>query len=383
MRAALISIQSPISANLDHHAQARLCQIENLEQAQTIAIAESMRDGGSIAPMIICQAGSRLEERVRELSLPHIAIGSAANPFRLWRLWQWQRRHGLLAILSVGMGGVRLARRLWLMHGKDRAFLNYAFFMRTHSLEACNPAIFRGVSMCFCGTGILKDKLEGKVSSMKFSLPAFSIVAPGINLRNYIFPARESGPYDDGRNFAFGMAQSLEPGSGALLVIRAMAGIWQTEGIPPWEIRMFGGGSRFAEIMEEAQNLGVASRLSILEDQPLGEVCANCQAWLAPGSSPDEFPATLWAGFAAGLPVIMVKSGLHKERMRDVVAALGVDTNNPQDLAKAMIAILRDKSLREQLAGNGDQVRKMASLQTMAQNICAQLETLPATRQDD
>ena len=115
--------------------------------------------------------------------------------------------------------------------------------------------------------------------------------------------------------FVFGLADALTPRSGAQVVMRAMAAIWQRDDLPPWEVRALGGGPRLAEILDEAENLGVASRLSMLNEQYLPEVLPRCHAWIAPGSSPEELPESLWGGVAAGLPLLCSQSPLHLERL--------------------------------------------------------------------
>ena len=53
------------------------------------------------------------------------------------------------------------------------------------------------------------------------------------------------------------MGESLAPRSGAQLVTRAMAAIWQRDDLPPWEVRMLGGGPRFQEVLEAKKADGI------------------------------------------------------------------------------------------------------------------------------
>ena len=107
--------------------------------------------------------------------------------------------------------------------------------------------------------------------------------------------------------FIFGMSDALAPRSGAIMVMRAMAAIWQRHDLPAWEVRACGGGPRFQEVLEEAENLGVQSRLCLLNEQDLPEMLRPCRAWIAPGSAPDETPETLGAGMAAGMNCLVLK----------------------------------------------------------------------------
>ncbi len=208
-----------------------------------------------------------------------------------------------------------------------------------------------------------------QTGDMLLSLP------PGIRLDGFD-PAPVAFHADAGKHFVFGMGESLAPRSGALLVTRAMAALWQRDDLPPWEVRMTGGGPRFREILDEAVSLGVESRLCLLGEQPEAHVLRHCHAWLAPGSSPEEGPETLWAGFAAGLPVICSQNALHLERLRGHEdAVLPVAENDPQALAKAMIEFMRNAELRQALAQRGAALGPEASLQAMAQRACSLFET--------
>ena len=87
-----------------------------------------------------------------------------------------------------------------------------------------------------------------------------------------------------GERFIFCMRESLLPRSGATRVTRAMAALWQRTDLPPWEVRLYGGGDRFTEVFEEARALGVTSRLSLLGEQDcdvmktaLSSLTAYCQ----------------------------------------------------------------------------------------------------------
>ena len=176
--------------------------------------------------------------------------------------------------------------------------------------------------------------------------------------------------------FVFGLADALTPRSGAQVVMRAMAAIWQRDDLPPWEVRALGGGPRLAEILDEAENLGVASRLSMLNEQYLPEVLPRCHAWIAPGSSPEELPESLWGGVAAGLPLLCSQSPLHLERLsleacKPHHAALLVEENDPQALAKAMIDLMQNAELRRDLARGVQALRPLVGLEAFAARACA------------
>ncbi len=213
---------------------------------------------------------------------------------------------------------------------------------------------------------------------------SLTLLAPGMSLDDFLpttgYEKEQTAGSDtdaaaQGR-FVFGLADALTPRSGAQVVMRAMAAIWQRDDLPPWEVRALGGGPRLAEILDEAENLGVASRLSMLNEQYLPEVLPRCHAWIAPGSSPEELPESLWGGVAAGLPLLCSQSPLHLERLsleacKPHHAALLVEENDPQALAKAMIDLMQNAELRRDLARGVQALRPLVGLEAFAARACA------------
>lgn len=287
-----------------------------------------------------------------------------------FRLWRWQRRIEKLKILAVGGRSASLAARLQKMRKKDRADLNLYLPFPPDELPGGRDLARFG--RCLYGSDFIRKSLEEILDRNKAKLPRPDLIhaLPGLDIRAYI-PARS--PWLPGKRFIFGMAASLERDSGALMVIRAMAALWQHENLPEWEVRMFGAGPRFEEVMAEADVLGVLSRLSLLSAQALSEVAGLCTVWLAPGSSPFIPPEAIWAGFAAGIPVVASMNELHSEQIAEPYAMLPIDGKNPQSLAKAMLDLMRDERLRTDLALAGAAELPLISLEGMAERVCAAL----------
>ncbi|WP_165066937.1 glycosyltransferase [Desulfovibrio sp. ZJ200] len=380
MRVLLISLQDEKEARQSPTRQ----RAQALEQEQTLALAKAMRDGGRLAPLLVCRKNSRLRERADALHLPVLAVGgaSACNPLTLLRLWRWQRRHKKLLVQTVGPEAVPLGRRLRRMRPSGSTLLSHAFFLRPPAPEHC--AELRDAQHILCGSGHVRRRILKAWDTARQDAPAqkpdatalqeqeehLIILPPGISLEGFT-PSPEWGE----GHFIFGMGESLAPRSGVLQVIRAMAALWQRDDLPPWEVRMLGGGPRFNEALKEAVTLGVESRLCLLHEQYAPVVLRSCHVWIAPGDSPEESPETLWTGFAAGLPVIASQSELHAERLRGQEdAVLPVDESDPQSLAKAMIALMQEADLRRALAARAVALRAAVSLESMAHAACALFE---------
>lgn len=334
-------------------------KLAKLEAAQTLALALRLRDGEEFDPLIVCARGSLLDAAARELELESIALSGSVNPFKYWRLWKWQRKRASVLTFTIGESALKLGA--WLSK-KRRSPLWTSFFFNAPACAGRQKKILLKAERYLCGSEEIATRLAWNLAP-GIDLPIV-VTPPGVDLKAY----RRSTPWPGGKKrFVFGMGASLSKNSGAILVIRAMAAIWQQADLPPWETRMFGGGPRFREILDEAEALGVESRLSILADQPLSSVAGECDAWLAPGGSPDELPEVLWAGFAAGLPVICSASSLHEERLSEFPgAAIRVAENNPQELAGAMLKVIRDAETRSLLREASDKLRPAIGLNAMA-----------------
>ncbi|MDE7241787.1 glycosyltransferase [Desulfovibrio sp.] len=351
--------------------------LARLEAEQALAMTSALHAGGVVPPLLVCVEGSWLHAEATARELPVLAVSGAGSMAAHVRLWRWQRPRDFLLIQTVGEASARLGRRVLAMRKKGSAALSHAFFVRPPAPELCRGRALRAASRVFCGS----DHVRGRIRELWEALPekrrsaaTLEVLPPGIHLADYL-PQPEPWPGASGgeRRCIFGMGESLAADSGALAMVRAMAALWQREDLPPWEVRMFGAGPRFEEILHEAVSLGVAGRLCILGDQPSAEAARQCAAWVAPGTSPQELPQTLWAGVAAGLPLICAQSGLHRERLAGMppMTAVRIPERDPQALAGALIAIMRDERLRARMRQAGESVRPRIGLAAMAAHFCA------------
>ena len=341
-------------------------ELARVEAAQALAMTCALQKDGRFTPLFVCRRGSPVHQRAAELDLPLLAVRGPGDVAAHVRLWRWQRRAGFLIVQTVGEEALGLSRRVFGMRKKGSAHLAHAFFVRPPAPEAARGGAVRAASRVFCGSEHVRARLHGLWEDLPETRrpdAVLDLLAPGLPLADYPRAPETGG----GARYIFGMGESLQPHSGALSMVRAMAALWQREDLPAWEVRMFGAGPRFAEILHEAESLGVAGRLSILGEQP-PEVLRQCSAWVAPGTSPEELPQTLWGGIALTIPLICAQSALHRERLAGAPAhaALRVREGDPQALARAMIAVMRDGRLGARLQMAGESLRPAIGLEAMA-----------------
>ena len=105
MRVLLIALQQttdgPASPEEQRHwtEMGAPMRLARLEEDHALALACAMRDGGRLAPMLLCQKNSRLHRRAAALNLP---ILTAGGPMDFMRLWLWQRKHKHLLVQTFG-----------------------------------------------------------------------------------------------------------------------------------------------------------------------------------------------------------------------------------------------------------------------------------------
>ena len=448
MRVLLIALQNTTPCPATPEEQARWAELGSpmrtarMEEEHALALARSMRDGGNFAPMLVCLERSSLHGRAVQLNLPVIPVSGASvrNPLNLWKLWRWQRRHARLLVQTIGQDAMALGRSVLRMRKPGATLLAHAFLLRPPTAQSMTGKPFLAAHKTLCGSQHILERMPAHIMpeavagrgacspdnkaradadnaaplaeygekgrTLRLDGDLLTLVAPGMSLDDFA----PSSPWDQAQpsepiagetaqsreqRFIFALADALTPRSGAQLVTRAMAAIWQRDDLPTWEVRALGGGPRYAELLEEAENLGVSSRLCLLNEQSLPEVLRHCHAWIAPGSSPEELPENLWAGVAAFLPTVCSASPLHRERLRldnndPADVALLVEENDPQALAKAMIDIMQDAPLRRRLVEASQSLRDHMGLESFAvrtctlyQQWCRQLgwlePTMPAT----
>ena len=383
MRCLLLALENTGASLLERRMEAHMA----------LTVARVMRDGGRMAPFVVCSRGGILADALCVQKMPHLAVGTgfSAETLAALRL-RWHCRHwrGLL-IQTFGQASVSLGNTIRRLRPKGTTLLAHAFLMSPPSRNLLQGRWLRTLAAAdciLCGSGHVRDRLaEHRIDIPTPQGPAerrLHLLPPSADTESARLLEVKPAAVEVGQRFVFCMRESLLPRSGATLVTRAMAALWQRTDLPPWEVRFYGGGDRFMEVFEEARALGVTSRLSLLGDQEsdiMKTALGQAHAFLAPGSSPEESPVTLWAGPAAGLPAIVSRGALHEERLRDCEdAVLFFDEGNPQALAEAMITLMHDAPLRRELAMRGRKAVLRHLPDDAARELCVFFENWCARR---
>lgn len=341
----------------EEREQVRLSAWDANIQEQLVALANALNIVKMDRILFLAEGGSTLCGWASKNGFECLHSAHSLSLWNMARIWKWQKKASILNIYATGCHGLKIARQIKKICGKKPGAIYGLFYA---------PAIKPVSGTCF--PDILIYESDAAKKNIPDSAKDRFFCLPGMDLNKWTC---HHNNIHSKANFIFGMAESLCTASGALAVVRAMSAIWQIEELPRWEIRMFGDGHRFQSILDEAVKLGVASRLSILNSQPLNQTAALCDAWLAPGHSSFESPVTLWAGLAAGIPVISSSTTLHQNWLPDQPpVSLEVEPESPQSLAFAMLEVIKRPELREKLVLNGQRWRNNISLEAMSKRLC-------------
>jgi glycosyltransferase involved in cell wall biosynthesis len=295
--------------------------------------------------LLVCRKNSPSALQAEAEKLPLLTLGSDSpfHPLSLLRLWLRLRKHRRVLLHSFGGQAAALAYLLARRRERGTALLVHSHFFRPRLRHPFFPQSCAAAAGIICGSSAIAAHVL-KESGLR---PGKThVIPPGVSHREY--PRRAES---DGR-FVVCMPAPLESGNGQDMLIRAMSALWQMDDLPPWEVRLIGSGSMFHSLLEEARELGVLDRLSVLGEQDVRETLPRCSALILPFNAMVYTPG-LAAGWAVGLPVICPDHPACREIARHGENALFVRPDNPQDLAAAVLLLIREPRIARKLAEGG------------------------------
>jgi glycosyltransferase involved in cell wall biosynthesis len=141
------------------------------------------------------------------------------------------------------------------------------------------------------------------------------------------------------------------------IAVRALALI--KDKAPHASLHIYGGGTHRSYIEELIRHLGLGDRVFLKPGMPLrdlAEVVAQVDLGVVPKRN-DQFGGEAFSTkslefMAAGIPIIIAKTKVDRYYFNDSLVKF-FKPDNVEDLADAMLTMIRDKSLRNRLAKNG------------------------------
>lgn len=173
---------------------------------------------------------------------------------------------------------------------------------------------------CDAVVGVSREIADGMIGA---GIPAsrVSAIHSGIDPSRY----RPREARQDG-GFLFQSIGAFTPQKGYSVLVRAMAEL-RKRSLPPWAVRIVGGGPLLDPIKEEARNLGVDALLALPGRRDSVDMLPDCDALVVPSVDGEGSSGAIKEGWVTGVPVICSALASNQELVRGdengLLAAVG------------------------------------------------------------
>lgn len=314
-------------------------------QIQVFYLARALMRRDDIAPVVACPRGSALALLLEREGIPLLPLPGRApfNPLVLFTVERALRRHAFRIIHTHDANAASLGWIFKTLHGDSLRLI--------HSRRVSYP-LHSGMRL---KKYLLADAVVGVSAEISAVVEQAGVPADRIStIHSGIDPSRYSpkAARNDGR-VVFLSIGALTPQKGYSVLLQAMSVLKEMEDLPPWEVRIVGQGPLFNDILDEAVQLGVESRLALLGRQDGRKILPDCDVLVVPSVDGEGSSAAIKEGWVTGLPVICSSLPSNTELIRDKIDGLVAPTGNPLALAAAMARCMMEDPLRARLSARG------------------------------
>ncbi len=332
-------------------------------QKEILALALHLKEQGC-EPCICCRAKSALMKKAAELKLKKmVIIGANAKKVTMLGLLQLyfkMKRNDRVCLHSFSNDCLPLMQIISRMRQEDSTICLHSCF-DSPSILSNELAVGKMVSwLC----KLLAPKNASKKLPSYWTVPQ-KVVFPSKFLANLWveFGLKPTQPVaihtshahlkpqakTDSKRYVFVALEPLEEASGIDVLLKAMSALWQHPALPEWEVRVMGSGSGFEKTLNEAQSLGVSSRLALLGEQKIEDVLEYAHVIISPNTGPQGNISSLMAAWSMGLPLICTTVSAHME-VANIDNAMILPATDPQRLAAAMIDLMNNPESMDNLS---------------------------------
>ena len=141
------------------------------------------------------------------------------------------------------------------------------------------------------------------------------------------------------------------------------------EQYPDAQLKLLGDGELREEMEVLAKELGILENVHFLGSQSdVHPFLHEADIFLLP-SKYEGMPMTIIEAMGTGLPIVASAVGGVPDMIRDRVSGM-LTTNQPEDVSRAVLALMEDRTLRETLGKNARKESKRFSAEYMAEEYC-------------
>ena len=312
-------------------------------QRQVYYLARALAAARNVTVLTACPANGALASLLRHENLPLLPLPgrSPLNPVLLWRLKQRLRDTDILHThdanaATLGALCKSLYPKLCLVHSRRVSYplRRGARLWKYLKADAC--------------VGVSQEIADGMIQA---GVPADRVFAIHSGIEPDRYAPKHARP---NKPFLFQSIGACTPQKGYGILLQAMRELLDDKmPLPPWEVRIVGDGPLRPALLEEAQRLGVADRLSMPGWQESREVLPDCDALVVPSVDGEGSSGAIKEGWVTGVPVICSDLLSNTELVQNELNGLTASVRNPQALASAMKRCLLDADLRTRLVAAG------------------------------
>lgn len=329
-------------------------------QWQVYYLARALADSGEFSPVVAAPAGTPLLthvsglEGVRAVPLPGAREWDPRNLYVLRRL---VHRDGVRLVHSHCAKSAALAalcRKFWpgkvqVVHSRRVSYpLKEGWRRKKYLCAQAVVGVSSEISSVLQASGVPAERVH--------------TVHSGIDAARYI-PRRDR---NDGR-YVIGMVGAFTRQKGHEVLVRALAELQNAPGLPPWEVRLVGGGEQFAAVAALAAELGVDSHLSMLGWQDSREFLPDFDMLVVPSVDGEGSSATVKEGWVTGLPVIVSDLLSNLELVENGQNGLVFPNGDHVALAQCLERLMRDAGFAAALVRAGHASAEIFSDTRMAE----------------
>ncbi len=340
-------------------------------------------EGGGLA----CEIVDEFQRRGLELMvIPHLVRN--INPWKdlraLWRLYRIMARGGYHLVHThsskagmLGRWAARFARVPVIVH-TPHGHVFYGYYGRILT----KLFILMEKFTASFTDAIITLTPRGKDEHVKLGIAAqerFHVVHSGVDIDRY----RAAGADPEVKRKELGLTRGepivlsvgrLEPVKGHRYLINAVPSVLKE--LPQARVLLCGDGALRGELEGLARNLGVAEEVIFLgEREDVPELLAASDLFVLPSLNEGMGRAVVEA-MAAGKAVIATDVGGVPDLVADGESGLMVEAESPEQLAGAIVMLLKDEDLRRKMGVEGKNRAEEYSIDAMLEKIDALYQEL-------
>jgi len=315
-------------------------------QRQTLYLAQAAKAEG-IDVSIACADGSPLHKAAATQDITVFPLpGRASLSLENFLLLRRELRKSPGTVLHTqdarsALQGALLKQcsplLFFLVHSRRVAYpIRNRFSAWKYTKADAVVAVSREISRMLVSGGVQAEKIR--------------VIHSGIDPALYSRRAERAG-----HTFRFGIIGALTPQKGHAVLLDAVACLLRESDLPRWQVAIVGDGPLRMEIERTIRTINAQGHVYLWGYVPSSEFLPQLDALLVPSAHGEGSNATLKEAWASGVPVLVSDLPSNLELVQPEVNGLSFISGNGQDLAHAMLRLMRDAPLRERLIEGGDE----------------------------